>query len=263
MRVAAIQLHVSEDEEPRQRVEHAARLIADEGRRGADLVLLPEMWVPGYFAFDGYVEVAEPLDGPTVSGLRQTAAKAGVNLLAGSLVERSDEGLHNTSVLISRDGELLASYRKVHLFPYGSREHEVLTRGDRTAVANVDGLRVGLSTCYDLRFPELYRAMVDEGAEAFLVVAGWPVPRIDAWRTLGRARAIENQATVVACNTSGRQGGATFLGASYAYDAWGTPLGELDDRPGVLRIDVDADAIRAARKDFPALSSRVFGTDTR
>ncbi len=257
MRTASIQLLV-DDTDPGERVERAVAAIAEEADRGADLVLLPEIWYPGYFGFDRYAELSEPLDGPLVSRLAAAAADNHVNLLGGSLVERRDDGLYNTSVLFDRQGELVASYRKIHLFPYGSKEHELLTRGDEVVVADLEGVQLGLSTCYDLRFPELYRAMVDRGAEAFLVVAGWPVPRLDAWRTLGRSRAIENQAAVVACNTSGRQGGSMYAGASYAYDAWGTPKGELDDRPGVLRAELDVDAVRAARADFPALDGRVL-----
>jgi predicted amidohydrolase len=146
----------------------------------------------------------------------------------------------------------------VHLFGYGSREQELLTPGDHPVVVPLDRARVGLTTCYDLRFPELYRRMVDDGAELFLVVAGWPFPRLDAWRTLGRARAIENQAALVACNAAGRQAGSTYAGASYACGPWGSVLGELDDRPGVLRVDVDLAEVAACRRAFPALRDRVL-----
>jgi predicted amidohydrolase len=198
------------------------------------------------------------MHGPTATLLSGLAAECGVYFCAGSLVERSAEGLHNTTVLFGPDGSLLASYRKIHLYGYGSREQELLTRGTEVVTCDVEGLRVGLSTCYDLRFPELYREAVANGAELFLVVAGWPFPRVDAWRCLGRARAIENQAGFVGCNASGRQGGGVFAGASVAFNAWGTPLGELDDRPGVLRVDIDAGDIRAARADFPALADRAL-----
>jgi predicted amidohydrolase len=260
VRVTAVQLQV-DDTGPAERRAAALAQVDAVAAAGADLVMLPEMWLPGYFGFDAYDALAEPLDGPLVEDFRVLARRHDVALLVGSIVERSDRGLHNTSVLLGRDGGTVASYRKVHLFPYGSREHEVLTRGEDVVVADLDGVRVGLSTCYDLRFPELYRAMVDEGAELFLVVAGWPVPRLDAWRTLGRSRAIENQAALVACNSAGRQAGSMYLGASYAFDAWGTPLGQLDDRPGNLRVDIDPEAIRAARAEFPALRGRVIGVE--
>lgn len=259
MWIAAVQLLI-DDAPAAQRVGAAEDALRDMAADGVDVVVLPEMWHPGYFGFDAYDDLAEPLDGPLVTHFAQVARDARVNVLLGSFVERSDQGLHNTSVLLGRDGKIAASYRKMHLFPYGSKEHELLTRGDEVVVVDLDGLQVGLSTCYDLRYPELYRAMVDRGAEAFLVVAGWPVPRLDAWRTLGRSRAIENQAAIVACNSAGTQAGAKYLGASYAYDAWGACLGELDDRPGRLVVELDPEAVRAAREEFPALQGRVLNS---
>lgn len=258
MRIAAIQLQVDAERTADERLKDACDGIRSEAGAGADVVVLPEMWYPGYFGFDHYDELAESLDGPVVTALAAAAAEAGVVVMAGSIVERSEAGLHNTSLLLGRDGRLLASYRKIHLFPYGSREEELLTRGTAPAVVDVDGVRTGLSTCYDLRYPELYRRMVDDGAELFLVVAAWPVPRLDAWRTLGRARAIENQAVLVGCNAAGVDGDVRYLGSSYAFNAWGSCLGELDDRAGVLRVDVDPAATRAARDEFPALAGRVL-----
>ncbi len=258
MRVSAIQLEISENQVPTARLDAACEAVRTESTRGAEVVVLPEMWLPGYFGFDQYESVAEPIDGATTSTLSELARDCEVTLVAGSLAERSAEGIHNTTLVLGRDGSRLASYRKMHLYGYGSREQELLVGGTEIVTFDLDGVGVGISTCYDLRFPELYRRMVDDGAEVFLVVAGWPFPRIDAWRILTRARAIENQAALVACNSAGRQGGAVFLGASIAVDVWGTCLGELDERPGVLRCELDVDAVRAARAEFPALADRVL-----
>ncbi len=258
MQVAAIQLEISDDEEPAARLDRALGLIDVEASRGADVVMLPEIWLPGFFAFDRYAGLAQAIDGPVVEALAGAARSGGVVLHGGSIVERSAEGLHNTSLLFGADGALLASYRKVHLFPYGSQEAELLTRGNEAVVVDLLGARAGLATCYDLRYPELFRRMVDRDAELFLVVAGWPFPRIDAWRVLGRSRAIENQAALIACNSAGRLADGWFCGGTYSVNAWGTVLGELDDRAGVLRVDLNIDALRAARADFPALSGRVL-----
>ncbi|MGH3321822.1 MAG: nitrilase-related carbon-nitrogen hydrolase [Streptosporangiaceae bacterium] len=258
MRVAAIQLRVADGESPADRMAAATAAVRAEAEAGAEVVLLPEMWLPGYFAFDDYAGSAEHLDGETVTALSDLARECRVTLCAGSIVERDGDRLYNTIVLIDGSGEMAATYRKIHLYGYGSREQRLLTRGEKIVTADHSGVRLGLSTCYDLRFPELYRGMVERGAEVFLVVAAWPFPRVAAWRCLTRARAIENQAALVACNAAGHQSGGAYLGSSGVYDAWGTCLGELDDRPGVLRREIDVGAVRAARADYPALTDRVL-----
>lgn len=258
MRFAAVQLLVNDQHTPESRRESAREAIRTEASRGAELIMLPEMWLPGFFGFTAYEQLAEPLDGPTVAMLAQLSAECGVYCCAGSLVERGPDGLYNTAVVFGPDGSLLTTYRKIHLFGYGSEERARLRPGSNVVVCEIGGIRAGISTCYDLRFPELYRAAVDKGAECFLVVAAWPFPRLDAWRCLARARAIENQASVVGCNASGRQGTGVFAGSSLAFDPWGTPLGELDDRPGVLRGELDKHQIDEARADFSALRDRVL-----
>lgn len=256
MQVHAVQLLVTDDQSPEDRLAAATERVGHAAEAGADLVVLPEMWWQGYFAFDEYAETAEPIDGALATGLAELAAQHGVHLLAGSLAERDGSDLFNTTLLLDRSGETVATYRKIHLYGYGSRERQILTPGTEPVVADLDGTTVGISTCYDMRFPELYRKLVDLGAEAFLVVAGWPFPRLTAWRTLAAARAVENQASIVACNCAGEQGGAVFAGATVAFDPWGTCLGELDARPGVLRVGLDPDMIRDARREFPALQDR-------
>ncbi|MHB2023907.1 MAG: carbon-nitrogen family hydrolase [Mycobacteriales bacterium] len=260
MKLAAVQLSISDAEPSAERLAVAEDAVSREAAGGADLILLPEMWLPGYFGFDRYSELAEGLDdGPTTSRLADLARENSVWLCAGSLVERRGGKLFNTTLLFDPQGRRVAEYRKIHLFGYGSREQELLTPGDEVVTVDVAGCRTGLSTCYDLRFPELYRAQVDQGAKLFLIVAGWPFPRLDAWRCLLQARAVENQAFVVACNAAGSQAGSTFLGASAAFDPWGVCLGSLDYRPGVLEVKVEPEAATMARAEFPALADRRMG----
>jgi predicted amidohydrolase len=255
--VAAIQLEIRADEAPDARVDRALAAVAEAAAGGARLVVLPELWRTGFFAFDRWEAEAEPLDGPTGSALQRAAREAGIWLAGGSLLERSSEGLHNTAVVWSPDGERVAAYRKIHLFGFRSRESELLAPGREPIVFEMDGARIGLAVCFDLRFPELFRALLDRGAEAFVVVSAWPAEREAAWRTLLAARAIENQAAVLACNAAGRQGSRVYAGRSALVDPWGTVVAELGGEPGILHAGMDLGAVRAARREFPVLASRV------
>jgi predicted amidohydrolase len=257
IRISAIQLEIEDGAHERRR-ETAFRVVREEAARGADLVILPELWPIGAFGFGDYPGLAEPLDGSLNEQLSGLARELGIVLHGGSVPERDGDRLYNTAVIFDRDGTRLGSYRKMHLFGYGSREPEVLSKGEEVVTVSFDGCRAGLAICYDLRFPELFRHLVDQGAELVLLPSGWPIPRLEAWKTLGRARAIENQVAYVGCNCAGQQAGRPFIGASVAYDPWGNCLGELDEHPGVLRIDVDIEVVRTARTDFRQLTDRVL-----
>ena len=244
----------------------ALEAVERAAARGADLVALPEIFTVGYFAFDQYASSAEPLEGETMSRLREAAVEHGVALLAGSFVEDlaatesvatpADEGYANTTALFSADGELELVYRKHHLFGYDSAETELLVPGEHIGTADVCGLTVGVSTCYDLRFPELYRQLVDQGAELILVPSAWPYPRLEHWQTLSRARAIENQCFLATINGSGSFEEATLLGHSTAYDPWGTILASSGDEPGLVMTELDPGAVGRVREEFPALRDR-------
>ena len=252
--VASIQLEIVPGEAKGERVERAAGLI--EQRAGADLILLPEAWNVGYFNFDNYPGEAEPLEGPTIGRLRESVRAVGAWTLAGSIIEADDGKLFNTSVLLDRSGEIAAVYRKIHLFGYGSRERQLLARGEEISVTETDLGAIGLATCYDLRFPELFRAMVDRGAELFLIASAWPYPRVEAWSTLNRARAMENQAWLISANCAGGQ--PACCGRSAVVDPWGTPVACADERGAVLQADIDLSSTATAREEFPALRDRVL-----
>ncbi|MFG3284541.1 carbon-nitrogen family hydrolase [Streptomyces sp. NPDC048111] len=255
MHVVLIQADVDHGQAFAHRVAAMCREIA--GHREADLVVLPELWATGYFAFDDYVPTAEPLDGPTVRALGAAAREAGVHLHAGSIVERAADGrLHNTSLLFGPDGRLLHTYRKVHLFGHHSRESALLSPGDLVHCQDTGLGRVGLTTCYDLRFPELFRLLVDDGARLLLVSAAWPAERIAHWRLLVQARAMENQAWVVACNATGPIAGVTTGGHSLVVDPWGRIVAEASDADTVLAADIDPGEAARAREAFPALADR-------
>lgn len=230
-----------------------------------DLVALPELWNVGFFAFDRYEDAAEPLDGETLTLLAETAATHDMGLLAGSIVEDlaetagetpAETGLANTSVFFDRDGERLAVYRKQHLFGYESQESRLLTPGESLGVASFEGFTVGMTTCYDLRFPSLYASLLDEGVTLLLVPSAWPYPRVEHWKTLTRARAIENLSYLAAVNGVGRFGDAALVGRSAVLDPWGTTLASTGDDADLVVAEVDPDRVEAVRADFPALRDR-------
>jgi predicted amidohydrolase len=249
-------------------VERALAAVSRAADRGADLVALPELFNVGYFAFDLYSRNAEPFEGETFTRLREAAAENGIAVLAGSIVEDlaatddvatpADGGLANTAALFDAEGELRLVYRKHHLFGYESAESELLVPGERLETATVGGVTVGVTTCYDLRFPELYRRLVDDGVELVLVPSAWPYPRVEHWTTLSRARAIENQAYVATINGSGAFEDATLLGRSSVYDPWGIRLASSGDDPALVTAEVDPATIADVRAEFPALRDRRF-----
>jgi len=230
--------------------------------------VLPELFTVGYFAFDAYARTAEPLDGETLSGLAALAADHDVAVLAGSIVEDlaasraagfetpAPEGYANTAVLLDAAGQYRAVYRKHHLFGYGSAEQELLTPGESLATADVGGFTVGITTCYDLRFPELYRRLVDRGATLVLVPSAWPYPRVEHWQLLPRTRAVENLCYVAAVNGVGTFEDARLVGRSTVYDPWGTAVAGLGDEPGLVTARLDPATVRERRNEFPALADR-------
>lgn len=256
VRVAALQLEIPEAERKGERLARVLSML--ERLPQVDLVLLPEIWPTGYFGFETYREEAEALGGETMTAMAEAARGLGVYVLAGSMVERQGDALYNTSVMFDPTGRVLATYRKMHLFGYGSLETQLLTPGTEVVTADTAFGAVGISTCYDLRFPELYRAMVDRGAEFFLVVSAWPFPRLEHWLVLNRARAIENQAYVVACNCAGIDRGRQYLGHSMVTSPWGTVIAAADERPTVLLASLEPHQVRECREEFPPLRDRVL-----
>ncbi|MFC3478967.1 nitrilase-related carbon-nitrogen hydrolase [Halobacterium litoreum] len=265
MRLALAQLEI-EQAAVDANVERAVAAVREAADRGADLVCLPELFNVGFFAFDTYQRAAEPLDGETLTAVRDAAADAGVAVLAGSIVEDlaetdggpAEEGLANTSVLFDSDGDRRLVYRKHHLFGYESAEAELLTAGEAVPTTDLLGFTVGATTCYDLRFPELYRGLADDGVDLVLVPSAWPYPRVEHWKLLPQARAVENLAYVAAVNGSGSFPDADLVGRSTVYDPWGTTLASTDEGPDIVFADLDPDRPAEVRAEFPALRDRRY-----
>ncbi|RLA85658.1 MAG: carbon-nitrogen family hydrolase [Deltaproteobacteria bacterium] len=254
MRIACVQMEVKGDKYAN--MAHAERLLL--GLKGADLVILPEVWNIGYFSFDLYWKESETLDGETVRFISEMAKKLNAYILGGSMIRREGGKLYNTSLFVDNNGKLIATYDKIHLFGYGSREKELVSRGEGVRVVETDIGVFGLSTCYDLRFPELYRIMVDKGAQMFLVVAAWPYPRLEHWLMFNRVRAIENCAFLASANCVGEGDGVRFCGHSMVVDPWGVIVASGGDEEAVIWAEVELEKVRQVRAESPALRDIVF-----
>ena len=255
VRVALLQTALG-DAPKGERLARVVQLLGSLRDREMDLILLPELWNVGYFAFNDYKKGAEPLDGPTLTELASQAKELKSYILAGSILERSGGRFFNTSVLLDREGRQVAVYRKIHLFSYRSREREILTPGEEPVVAKTELGRLGLSICYDLRFPELYRWEVDRGAQVFLVPAAWPAARIAHWELLARARALENQCFLLGCNAAGVEHGVRLGGHSLVVDPQGEVLARAGEAEEVLLAELDLAQVERTRTEFPVLADR-------
>jgi deaminated glutathione amidase len=263
MRAAAVQLNAKADKAAN--LEKADRLVRQAAGDGATFVVLPEKWT-ALGDGDALRAAAEPLGGEASTWASEIARELGIDLVAGSISERveGEEKLRNTSLHYGPDGELRAAYRKIHMFDvevggveYRESEHE--DPGDEAVLTTTaDGVEVGLTVCYDLRFPELYRVLAVEGARVLTVPAAFTVATTrDHWEPLIRARAIENQAFVVAANQIGkhppthRSGGRSLI-----VDPWGIVLAAAPDRDCVITADLDLEAQADVRRRLPSLANR-------
>ena len=263
MRAAAIQLNSTEDKE--RNLERADRLIRAAATAGAELIVLPEKFnLLG--THDAYLAGAETLEGPTIAWARDLARELGVDLVAGSLVERREghEKLANTSVHVGTDGELRGVYRKIHMFDVtvagkDYRESASQEGGDEIVTSEAAGARLGLSVCYDLRFPELFRILAVRGARIVTLPAAFTKVTGQAhWDVLIRARAIENQAFVVAADQIGRHPpDDESFGGSQIVDPWGEVLARAADEECFVVADLDLSRQDEVREALPSLANRV------
>jgi predicted amidohydrolase len=263
MRAAAVQLNATEDTDRNLRT--ADRLVRDAAAQGAQLVVLPEKWsVLGSRA--QLKAGAEGLDGRSIRWARDVARELGVDLIAGSIVERLEGRARsaNTSVHVGPDGESRAIYRKIHMFDVevdGVQYNESANEqpGDEVVLSELaNGVRVGMSICYDVRFPELYRAASAAGAELLTIPAAFTLATTrDHWEVLLRARAIENQCFVVAANQIGTDGaGNRSGGRSMIVDPWGLVLATSPDHETAIVAELDLELLRDVRRRLPVLAHR-------
>ncbi len=266
VRVAAVQLESRDD--IASNLQSCERAIDEAASRGASLVVLPENFA--YFGSShGKRACAESLlgsPGPIRSALIQCAKKAAVTVLAGGWPESSQDPARpfNSATVITKEGVIAANYRKIHLFdvtlPSGAslQESVAMTAGAEIVCCTIEGFRVGLSICYDIRFPELYRKLVDRGSEVLCVPSAFTLETgRDHWHLLVRTRAVESQCWVIAANQCGSHpGGKTTYGHSMIVDPWGRVLAEAENGPGVIVADLDRSALHRVRSSLPSLRHR-------
>jgi predicted amidohydrolase len=263
IRIACVQLTASADKAAN--LERAERFVARAASLGADVIALPEKW-NGVGTAEQLHALAEPLEGgESVAALSRWAQTHGVSIVGGSITERREghEKLSNTSIVAAPDGSVLAVYRKIHLFDVEVgglvyRESEAEEPGDEPVVTQVEGWPVGLTVCYDLRFPELYRVLALEGAELVTVPANFTERTgRDHWEVLLRARAIENQLYVAAPAQFGEpMPGRRSFGRSLVADPWGTVLAQAPDEECVIVAELDRGRVRDVRAKLPSLANR-------
>lgn len=263
MRVAAVQLSSTAD--PAANLAVADRLTRAAAADGASLIVLPEKWT-AMGSDEQLRAAAQTLDGPAMQWARAIARELGVELVAGSIVELvpDREKLANTCVHVGPDGELKAVYRKLHMFDVqvagrSYRESDLEDPGEEIVLSETaDGLQLGLSICYDLRFPELYRILAVRGALVFPLPAAFTLATTrDHWETLIRARAIENQAFVIAANQIGEHpGGNRSGGRSMIVDPWGIVLAQAPDGEGHIVAELDLQRLGEIRAQLPSLANR-------
>jgi deaminated glutathione amidase len=265
VRAAVVQMNSTAERD--RNLEVAERLVREAASAGADLIVLPEKW--NLLGSPADLEAgAEALDGPSLAAARAWARELGAWLLAGSIAERTagaadDERVFNTSALLGPDGEVVAVYRKIHLFDVdvggvAYRESEAEQPGSEIVLAEANGIEVGLTICYDLRFPELYRILAVRGARAFTVPSAFTTHTgRDHWEVLLRARAIENQAFVIAAGQHGKAPpNYDSYGRSAIIDPWGVVLAVAADGEGIATAELDLSSQERIRASLPSLANR-------
>ena len=272
VRVGLLQLRVDDSETVADRKQRVVKLVSSvlsgqahgltrvgdvDATQSLDVLVLPELWTVGAHNSAMMLAHPEPLDGELIAGLSELARSSQTWIYAGSFPELDGSQRFNTTVVINSEGLVVGKYSKIHLFGFDSGEAAVLTAGSELLVMDSPLGATGSATCYDLRFPELFRGLLELGAESFVIPSGWPTARIDHWRTLVKARSIENLAWTLGCNQVGEQAGVELGGASLVVDPWGQVIAEAPaDEECLLLAEVDLSLVTRSRDSFPALKDR-------
>jgi len=253
MKIASIQMDVMLGQ-PEENLKKAEELVRQAARENPDVILLPEMWNTSYDL--KRVDIIADREGvPSAFRIGELAKEFGINIIAGSVADKKEGKVYNTAYVFDRQGKKILNYSKIHLFGL-MNEGDYLERGTKRATFELDGVTCGLIICYDLRFPELSRALALDGAKVIFVPAQWPHPRMHPWRILNQARAIENQLYVVAVNRVGQEGSADFFGHSMVIDPLGEVLYEAEEKEEIKVVQLDLEQIGRLRKKMTCFDDR-------
>ncbi|MFT9846344.1 carbon-nitrogen family hydrolase [Aneurinibacillus sp. REN35] len=257
MKVSLIQMDVKIGE-PDYNFEQAQKLVEQAAKEKPDLIILPEMWNSGY-ALEKAQEVADKDGRRTRELFSALAKKHTAAIVAGSVLyeDTTSGNITNTMLVFDKQGQEIMRYDKLHLFRLMD-EHLYLHAGDSFGVFELEGVVIGAMICYDLRFPQLSRQLVQRGASLLINVAQWPTPRVDHWKTLLAARAIENQSYMIAVNRCGKSRDTQFPGSSMVFGPWGEALLAGDDREQIYHIDIDIDKVAETRGKIPVFDDQRF-----
>lgn len=259
-KAALIQFGINDAHTKNERIAHAAELI--DKAADADLIVFPEVWNIGWWNWDLYKPESETLQGETISMMAEKARKLNAYIMAGTIIERSGDDLYNTAVLLDPNGKIIAKYSKIHTVAWeslGALEGKICKAGQDLTFLKTELGIIGLTICYDLRFPEVYRKLVcNHGVEVVIVAAAWNTLRVDDWRNMIHARATENECYILACGCCGVNQGKVYAGFSRIVDPHGTIIGSGNIYEAIVEGKVEVEQVARVRKQIPGLDDRVF-----
>ncbi|PTD93567.1 carbon-nitrogen hydrolase [archaeon SCG-AAA382B04] len=249
MKIKTIQFSPTDGQKDKN-LDKIKKIFLKQNFENVDLVVLPELWSTGVY-FEKFIELSEKIPGKTTKLLSDLANQNNILLCGGSIVEKNNQNIYNTLTFFDREGDLKEKYRKIHLFSY-TNEDQYLSPGKKTKTIETEFGKIGLSTCYDLRFPEQYRKMAQQGAQIFVCPAAWPEERKDHWKIFNQARAIENQSYLISCNRRGKYDENNFIGNSYVIGPSGKII-KKETNKRILTTNIDLKKIKETRENFPTL----------
>jgi omega-amidase len=252
-KIACLQMDIAFGN-PSENYKKASELIEQANAQKPDIIVLPELWTTGY-DLDNLKTTAEEGAQAAKAFFKDVAMEYSSHFIGGSVANKTEAGIENTLLAFDKNGEQAGTYSKLHLFKLMD-EHLYLAAGKEKGLFSLDGHKFAGLICYDIRFPEWVRAHALHDVEAMFVVAEWPIQRLEHWRTLLIARAIENQCFVVACNRAGSDPNNTFAGHSMVINPWGEVIAEGGEGEEILMAEVDLDEVKEARNRIPIFTDR-------